>query len=189
MIKSAWQLILKKLKTRKSKKQKNNKMTIRIKHYISKANLKRCVLSTDLKRSKLSTRRIWRGRLFHKVGAADEKARSPKVFFSLSIPVYAHYLQKGGKPFVRSTAVMLVMVVYQLGCMDFCSFVVWKAEMVNRVIFQTWPYRDSNPVNPKREVLGAPTSAAGAGFWQGPEACSQVKILRCVFKMPFPCTK
>ena len=32
-------------------------MTIRIKHYISKANLKRCVLSTDLKRSKLSTRR------------------------------------------------------------------------------------------------------------------------------------
>ena len=41
-----------------------------------------------------------------------------------TIPVYAHYLQKGGMPFVSSTVVMLVMVVYQLGCMNFCSFVV-----------------------------------------------------------------
>ena len=50
---------------------------------MSKGSLKRCVISRDdLKRSKLSTRRMSSGRLFHKLGAADEKARSPKVFFS-----------------------------------------------------------------------------------------------------------
>ena len=49
---------------------------------MSKASLKKCVISKDLKRSKLSTRRMSSGRLFHKLGAADEKARSPKVFFS-----------------------------------------------------------------------------------------------------------
>jgi len=52
MIKSALQLIPKNIIKKKSKKI--NKMTLRIKHYISKANLKRCVLSTELKRSKLS---------------------------------------------------------------------------------------------------------------------------------------
>ena len=41
--------------------------------------------SKDLKRSKLSSRRMCRGRLFHKLEAADEKARSPKVFFSFKL--------------------------------------------------------------------------------------------------------
>ena len=36
-----------------------------------------------LKRSKLSTRRMSSGRLFHKLGAADEKARSPIKSFSV----------------------------------------------------------------------------------------------------------
>ena len=48
-----------------------------------KASVKRCVISRDLKRSKLSTRRMSSGRLFHKLGAADEKARSPIKSFSV----------------------------------------------------------------------------------------------------------
>ena len=57
---------------------------------MSKASLKRCVINKDLKRSKLSTRRMSSGRLFHKLGAADEKARSPKVFFSFK-PGYKYF--------------------------------------------------------------------------------------------------
>ena len=33
----------------------------------------------------MSTRRMSSGRLFHKLAAADEKTRSPKVFFSFKL--------------------------------------------------------------------------------------------------------
>ena len=54
------------------------------KHYISKASVKRCVSSKDLKHSKLSSRRSEREDCYINSGAADEKARSTKTFFSLS---------------------------------------------------------------------------------------------------------
>lgn len=42
----------------------------------------------DLKCSKLSSLRMWRGRWFHKLGTADEKVRSPKVLFSFKLEYF-----------------------------------------------------------------------------------------------------
>ena len=42
----------------------------------------------DLKCSKLSSLRMWRGRWFHKLWAADEKARSPSVVFSFKLEYF-----------------------------------------------------------------------------------------------------